>query len=149
MNAELALFLIEKGIPVAKAKDIAAEAVSLSDIALGIMDALPGAMSVAEAKEMASYAPLVVDMASGTPQPSRSDSAPVFRQPEDGTARAVVHRVSVVGPDGLTDVQRAAVGTVGLCPNCQQPRTSHLPGCAVASGENPRAVTKAPLPPVQ
>lgn len=57
--------------------------------------------------------------------------------------------VPVVGPDGLTDQQRAAVGTVGLCQNCQQPKNAHLPGCAVASGEAPRAVTKDPLPPVQ
>lgn len=63
--------------------------------------------------------------------------------------RAVVHRVPVVGSDGLTDQQRAAVGKQGLCSNCQQPNNAHLPGCAVASGENPRAVTKAPLSPVQ
>ena len=61
--------------------------------------------------------------------------------------RAIVHKVSVVGPDGLTDKQRAAVGGVGLCQNCQQPNNSHLPGCARASKEDMRAVTKDPLPP--
>lgn len=53
----------------------------------------------------------------------------------------------VVGDDGLTDKQRAAVGNVGLCPNCQQPNNDHLPGCARASGEDPRAVTKRGLSP--
>ncbi len=62
--------------------------------------------------------------------------------------RALVHRVPIVGADGLTEKQRAAVGGVGLCSNCQQPKNSHLPGCAQASGEDPRARTKDPLPPV-
>jgi hypothetical protein len=62
--------------------------------------------------------------------------------------RAVKHYVPVVGPDGLTDIQRAAVGGVGLCPNCQQPNNRHLPGCARASGEDRKAVTKTALPPV-
>ncbi len=57
--------------------------------------------------------------------------------------------VPVKGPDGLTDVQRGALSTVGLCSNCQQPNNDHLPGCAVASGEDRRAVTKSALPPVQ
>lgn len=63
--------------------------------------------------------------------------------------RSQVQRVPVVGSDGLTEAQRAAVGNVGLCPNCQQPNTDHLPGCARRSGEAPRAVTSGPLPPVQ
>lgn len=67
--------------------------------------------------------------------------------PEQGD-RAIVHHVPVVGPDGLTDRQRAAVGTVGLCPNCQQPKNAHAPGCAVASGEDPKARTANRLPPL-
>lgn len=64
--------------------------------------------------------------------------------------RAVKHHVPVVGADGLTDTQRNAVASgVGLCPNCQQPKNRHLPGCARASGYDQRAVTKDPLPPVQ
>jgi hypothetical protein len=63
--------------------------------------------------------------------------------------RAVKHYVPVQGPDGLTDKQRAAIGGVGLCSNCQQPKNSHLPGCSVASGYDVKARTKDPLPPVQ
>jgi hypothetical protein len=37
---------------------------------------------------------------------------------------------------------------IPLCPNCQQPTNDHLPGCARASQEDPRAVTKTPLSPV-
>lgn len=65
---------------------------------------------------------------------SDPERAPVFTQP-------------VIGPDGLTDKQRAALGTVGLCPNCQQPKDDHLPGCARASGEDPKARTKDRLSP--
>lgn len=61
--------------------------------------------------------------------------------------RVTVHRVPVVGADGLTEKQRVAVGSVGLCGNCQQPNNSHLPGCARASGEDKRAFTKDPLSP--
>lgn len=58
--------------------------------------------------------------------------------------------VPVRGPDGLTAAQRAAVESgIGLCPNCQQPTNDHLPGCARASGEDPKARTKSALPPVQ
>ena len=55
-----------------------------------------------------------------------------------------------VGADGLTDSQRAGVTRgIPLCPNCQQPTNDHLPGCARIPelGTDPRAVTKAPLPP--
>ena len=54
-----------------------------------------------------------------------------------------------VRPDaqGLLPHQAAAVGTVGLCPNCQQPKNNHLPGCARQTGEEPTAITKNPLSP--
>lgn len=65
-----------------------------------------------------------------------------------GGDRATVMVVQTQGPDGLTPKQRAAVGTIGLCPNCQQPRNDHVPGCSVASGYDVRAVTKTPLPPI-
>jgi hypothetical protein len=65
----------------------------------------------------------------------------------DDIERAPVYRVPVVGADGLTDKQRAAVGGVGLCANCQQPNNDHLPACAKASGLDKRAVTKEALPP--
>jgi len=81
------------------------------------------------------------------PQPADpNDLAESFAGLSD-LERAVVHHVPVVGPDGLTAKQRAAVGGVGLCANCQQPNNNHLPGCAKASGEDKRAVTKDPLPP--
>lgn len=66
--------------------------------------------------------------------------APVFK-----TAPAPT-QTRVVGGAALTPEQEAAIGTVGLCPNCQQPNNNHLPGCARQSGEDPRAVTKNPLP---
>lgn len=61
--------------------------------------------------------------------------------------RARVLQVPARGNDGLTDKQRAAMSTVGLCPNCQEPNNDHLPGCARASGEVPNAITKTQLPP--
>jgi hypothetical protein len=146
VNADLALYLIEQGIPLDKAKVIAAEAVSNADIAFGVLEALPGAFTVAEAKVIAAEAPLVVDMASGKAEPSRYDSPPIVAV-EGTEERARVLRVPVLGPDGLTDIQRDAVGTVGLCPNCQQPKNRHLPACARASGEDPTARTKGRLPP--
>lgn len=63
---------------------------------------------------------------------------------------AGVRRVAVLNANGLTAAQQAAVDSgIGLCPNCQQPTNDHLPGCARASGEDPRARTKTALPPVQ
>jgi hypothetical protein len=160
LNAELALFLIEESIPIEKAKAIAAEATSVSDIALGIMDALPGALTVAEAKAIAERAPLVVDYGTGRAVPSRNDAPPQVRpRGEPGLlehdTKQVAHGVytPVLGPDGLTDNQRAAMARgVGLCPNCQQPKTDHLPGCSRVSANgfepvDPKAVTKDPLSP--
>ncbi len=78
-----------------------------------------------------------------------SATAPAFEViPQHGDALHGTY-VPVKGADGMTDVQRAALGNVGLCSNCQQPNNDHLPGCAVASGEDRRAVTKSALPPVQ
>jgi hypothetical protein len=155
LNAELALFLIEQGIPLAKAKVIAAEATSAADIAFGILDALPGAMTVTEARELAARAPLVVDMRSGRAVPAKPE--PLGPQPvvlgEHDTPQVAHGTYSpVVGVDGLTDKQRAALGKVGLCPNCQQPKNDHLPGCARVSANgfepmDPKARTKDPLPP--
>jgi|GEM_PF-4697307 len=80
-------------------------------------------------------------------------SAPASAPPFEVVAesRDFVHGtyVPIVGEDGLTDKQRSAVGKQGLCQNCQQPKDDHLPGCAVASGENARAVTVSRLAPVQ
>lgn len=160
MNAALALFLIEESIPIEKAKAIAAEATSEADIAFGILDALPGALTVAEARAVAARAPLVVDYGSGKAVPSKPDTTPRVRGPQvagEHDTPQVVHGIytPVVGDDGLTDAQRAALphnGGVGLCPNCQQPKNSHLPGCARTSSNgfepmDPKARTKDPLPP--
>lgn len=151
MNADLALWLIERGVPVGEAKAIAETAVSQSDIALGLVDSL--GLPVAEAKAMAAEAPLVVDMATGKAQPSRPDPVPRAMAQTgalDDVEAVKPMRVPVVGADGLTDRQRAAIEKgVALCPNCQQPVNSHLPGCARASGEDPKARTKTALPPVQ
>lgn len=81
---------------------------------------------------------------------SKQPDAPQRQAPAE--SRDFIHGtyVPVKGPDGLTDKQRAALQTgVGLCPNCQQPTNDHLPACARASGEVPKAVTKPALPPVQ
>lgn len=78
------------------------------------------------------------------------------RRQERGTgeqAVAAVHIQHVVGPDGLTDAQRIGAATVGLCPNCQQPKNNHLPGClrdpraGFTEKEQGRAITKDRLPP--
>lgn len=156
MSAELTLFLIEEGYPLEKAKAVAAAAPStVADLALALLEALPGALTVAEARAQAERAPLApakggrswsevktgpntrVQHASdedfddeGNPQPLR----PVY--------------TPVLGADGLTDRQRAAVATVGLCPNCQQPKNDHLPGCArIDATFDNRSVTKDRLPP--
>jgi hypothetical protein len=51
--------------------------------------------------------------------------------------------------DDLSEAQSAALASgIGLCPNCQQPNNDHLPGCARATGEDNRAVTKNKLTPV-
>lgn len=89
------------------------------------------------------------------PQAPRTSTVPVKvadlrepGQPLDENNRIVVHKVPFVGVDGLTAKQREAVQAgVQLCRNCQQPITEHLPGCAKASGEDPRATTKGTLPP--
>lgn len=84
-------------------------------------------------------------------QPPTPTGAPETFQvrPESGEVAAKFLQ-RVVGPDGLTDSQRAGVARgIPLCPNCQQPTSDHLPGCARIPelGTDPRAVTKAPLPP--
>lgn len=57
-----------------------------------------------------------------------------------------VGRKTVVG---ISPLQQAAMDKgIPLCPNCQQPVNHHLVGCARATGENPKAVTKLPLTPV-
>jgi len=67
---------------------------------------------------------------------------------EGSDERARVLHVPVVGADGLTDKQRAAVGTVGLCPNCQQPKNDHQVGCSrIDPSYDSKSVTKGTLPP--
>lgn len=51
--------------------------------------------------------------------------------------------------DDLSPAQIAALSDGrGLCPNCQQPTDDHLPGCARATGEDNKAITKNKLNPV-
>ncbi len=89
------------------------------------------------------------------PAPGReAEAVQTARESDRGVASptnpAGVQRVAVLNANGLTAAQQAALdGGIGLCPNCQQPTNNHLPGCARASGEDPKARTKAPLPPVQ
>lgn len=159
MNADLALYLIEKGIPLDKAKAIATEATNEADVAFGVLDALPGAMSVAEARELAANAPLAnlrvpVPLNSRQTQTQQETKSASIAIPEHDT-KQVAHGVytPVLGPDGLTDGQRAAIANgVGLCPNCQQPKDNHLPGCARVGARgfepvDPKAVTKDRLSP--
>lgn len=154
MNAELALWLVEQGIDVSTARSVAAAATSPADIALALLDA--GLYdSVQAARDRASEAPLgVPDIAPRlSREPARVQTIIDRVEPKgvlehDDAEHAFRVYAPVVGPDGLTDGQRAAVQTgVGLCRNCQQPKTHHLPGCALHSGEDPKAVTKSPLPP--
>lgn len=54
------------------------------------------------------------------------------------------------GSDGLTRRQRLGVEAgVKLCPNCQNPKNDHLPGCSriPGSGTDRKAVTQATLAP--
>lgn len=81
------------------------------------------------------------------PQPVRAAPTAPVGTTYDTKEAAYGTYVPVVGPDGLTEKQRAAVGKQGLCPNCQQPTDDHLPACARQSGEDPKAVTKKGLPP--
>ena len=147
MNADLVLFLIEHDMPLDKAKAVAgSEPASVAELALALIE---NGVIISMARELAEGAPLQPS-AKLKPQnealpPAVQTALQTGSEPPPIRARYV----PVVGPDGLTDKQRDAVGNVGLCPNCQQPRNSHLPGCAVASGEAPRAITKDPLPPVQ
>jgi hypothetical protein len=102
--------------------------------ALAAMVAVPAALEAVPPVE-----PLVVHDASGQPVRHIGPHNP-----------AGVMRVPVVGPDGLTNAQREALAkNIPLCANCQQPTNDHLPGCAKASGEDPKARTKPPLAPVQ
>lgn len=146
MNAELALWLVEQGIDVAHARSVADDATSPADIALALLDA--GLYdSVQAARDRASEAPLVLSPAQvGAAVHAIIEKKGVLEH--DDAEHAFRVYAPVVGPDGLTDGQRAAVQAgVGLCRNCQQPKTHHLPGCALHSGEDPKAVTKSPLPP--
>lgn len=132
----LTLFLLDSGLTndIARARVFAEGFVSENADMLSLqpVPALPPAVQTA----------LRRDNLDGTSREVVTDDAEL--------PRAIVHKVPVVGPDGLTDVQRAAVASgVGLCANCQQPKNRHLPGCARASGEDPKARTKDPLPPVQ
>lgn len=107
---------------------------------------------VHENADLLTLAPQATTVAKAAVAPVRPADLREPGQPlaEGEVPRAVVHKVPVVGPDGLTDRQREAVASgVGLCPNCQQPKNRHLPGCARASGYDSKAVTKDPLPPVQ
>lgn len=155
MNAELALWFIERGVDVVDAKQYAAECVSPSDVALALVE---HGVGVGDARDLAAQAPLVVEVQpSGKVVPGRPNPVVLDRVERAASVEGVVIHddaehafrfyAPVVGPDGLTDKQRAAVGGVGLCRNCQQPKDDHLPGCALYSGEDPKAVTKSPLPP--
>lgn len=157
MNAELALYLVEQSIPLEKAKSMAAEATgSPADLALAILEALPGALSVAEALDMARAAPPVLVQSTAALKPPRTgprDFEPGLHAVGGNSEFVHGTYAPVVGSDGLTDAQRNAVGTVGLCPNCQQPNNAHLPACARVGANgfeavDPKARTKDPLPPV-
>lgn len=131
----LTLALVEYGMDVAAAKTFATNFVTENADLFTAQDQLPRTAQP-PANQVALW-PRPIDLRE--PGQPLDEDAPI--------ERAVVHKVPVVGPDGLTAKQRAAIGGVGLCANCQQPNNGHLPGCAKESGEDKRAVTKDPLPP--
>lgn len=151
MNAELVLYLMEAGLPMDVAKDVAGDVAgnggSWGELALAILTRAD--MTVARATELAKAAPLEP---SKKLKPQNEGLPPAVQTAlqADGDAPIRPRYVPVLDADGLTAKQRAALDRgIGLCANCQQPRNAHLPGCSVASGENPRAITKDRLPPVQ
>lgn len=154
-NAELVLYLIEQGITLANAKAVAEQnPKSVPELVLALIEYAEVAIS--DARVFAEEAPLNHFVAAKEPVRGVIGQLEDERERRSYDTEAVVHGtyVPVVGADGLTDAQRNALQRgIGLCPNCQQPKDDHLPGCArVANGGmppmDPRAVTKAKLPPV-
>jgi hypothetical protein len=156
MNAELVLYLMEQDISLDAAKAVAeTNPKSVPELAIALIEHV--GLNVGAARDIANEAPLRQPL-------TRNDIPPDNAAPDPSTlgprksydTEAVVHGtyVPVTGADGLTDAQRNALQRgIGLCPNCQQPKDDHLPGCArVAQGGmspmDPRAVTKPKLPPV-
>lgn len=156
MSAELVLFLVERDVPLAKAKAVAeAKATSVAELTLAMLD--QGEVPLSTARQWAEECIGFLGQAPAVKRQSPAVNAPTTGGGEefngkDDAEHAFRWIVPVVGPDGLTDKQRAALGNVGLCPNCQQPNNGHLPGCA-RTGSNgfepmdPKARTKPPLPP--
>lgn len=153
MSAELTLALLEAGLDLAQAKAVAAEApTNVPELALALIE---HGVSISEARGIAERSIATAPPAARMPSPAVRERVQAQRAARAGqhmgehdTKEAAYGTYSpVVGPDGLTDKQRNALGNVGLCPNCQQPNSDHLPGCARASREDPNAVTKNPLPP--
>lgn len=148
MNAELVLFLMEEGMSLTAAKEVAgANPNSPAELALLLLEA--GVSPVAAARERAERAPLTTVTA---PEPTRpaafGPEVSAHRHSEPEGDRALVHHVPAVNLLGLTPKQQAALDSgFRLCANCQQPTNDHLPGCAVASGEVRLAITRDPLAP--
>ena len=109
-------------------------------------------MSLDEAAELAeSLAEDVPEVPEAPAQPEvplySNENWPA-RKGTDQVAAKYIQRV--VGPDGLTDGQRIGLSKgIALCPNCQQPETTHLPGCSriPGVGSDARARTEGRLPP--
>jgi len=147
MSAELILYLIEQGIPLHKAKEVEAqEPQSTPELVLALIEFADVAIS--DARGFAEGAPPLTNRPVRV-KPQNENLPPAVQTAlQEGDDFVKPRYVPVVGADGLTDKQRAAVQSgVGLCPNCQQPKNAHLPGCARQSGEDARAVTHDPLPP--
>lgn len=149
-NADLIVYLIEQGITLQNAKAVDEQnPTTVPELVLALIEYAEVALG--DARIFAVGAPLS-PVAKAVRQPQQEPLIGDFKTAEDGAVNprnpANVQRVAVVGPDGLTDIQRSALqANIPLCANCQQPVNFHLPGCARASGEDPKARTKSPLPP--
>lgn len=145
MNAELVLYLFDQGLTIAAARKVAeTEPANVPELTLALIEF--GEVTLATARGMAEEAPLTPSKPVIKPQ--NASLPPAVQTALQADAPIRPRYVPVVDADGLTAKQRAALDRgVGLCANCQQPRNAHLPGCSVASGENPRAITKDRLPP--
>lgn len=154
MNAELVLYLMECGLGLTEAKDVAEQPASnAAELALTLIEV---GHTLTDARRIAADAPLVTG-----PDPSK-----LVRQ--SGLAGTEVgQQLSEVAPDAplrpapvapgrpgdiMPHVRRAIERGTALCPNCQQPSDDHLPGCSRVSSNflppvDGRAVTKGPLPP--
>lgn len=146
MNAELIVHLLENqlDLPQAKAVD-AANPTSVAELTLAVMET--AGLSIDIAKAIASEAPLGKQARRPAVEPVYDDEL------DDDLAEAESFRPSRNWRGTQADAKAAEVARqqakgAPLCPNCQQSSLAHAPGCARASGEDPRAVTRQALPPL-